>query len=90
MLCYLSGNRDEEVFEEPYQFRSDRNPNKHISYGTGAHACLGQHLARMEMRTLFEELIPRLASVELTGTPRRTASNFVSGPKTLPIRFVLT
>jgi cytochrome P450 len=90
MLCYLSGNRDEEVFEEPFKFRSDRNPNKHISYGTGAHACLGQHLARMEMRILFEELIPRLASVELTGTPRRSASNFVSGPKTLPIRFALS
>jgi cytochrome P450 len=88
MLCYLSGNRDEEVFEEPDRFRSDRNPNKHISYGTGAHACLGQHLARMEMRILFEELIPRLAAVELAGTPRRSASNFVSGPKTLPIRFV--
>jgi cytochrome P450 len=89
MLCYLSGNRDEEVFEEPYRFRSDRNPNKHISFGTGAHACLGQHLARMEMRILFEELIPRLAAVELAGTPRRSASNFVSGPKTLPIRFAL-
>jgi cytochrome P450 len=89
MLCYLSGNRDEEVFEAPDEFRSDRNPNKHISYGTGAHACLGQHLARMEMRILFEELIPRLAAVELTGTPRRSASTFVGGPKTLPIRFVL-
>ena len=90
MLCYLSGNRDEEVFDEPYRFRSDRAPNKHISYGTGAHACLGQHLARMEMRILFEELIPRLASVELTGVPRRSASTFVGGPKNLPIRFTLS
>lgn len=89
MLSYLSGNRDEEAFEAPGEFRSDRNPNKHLSYGTGAHACLGQHLARMEMRILFEELIPRLAAVELTGTPRRSASTFVGGPKTLPIRFVL-
>lgn len=89
MLCYLSGNRDEDVFEQPFLFRSDRSPNKHISYGTGAHACLGQHLARMEMRILFEELIPRLASVELAGTPRRSASTFVGGPKNLPIRFTL-
>ena len=89
MLCYLSGNRDEEVFEEPFTFRSDRNPNRHISFGTGAHACLGQHLARLEMRILFEELIPRLKTVELTGEPRRSASTFVSGPKTLPIRFTL-
>ena len=63
MLCYLSGNRDEEVFEAPFTFRSDRSPNKHISFGTGAHACLGQHLARLEMRILFEELIPKLKSV---------------------------
>jgi cytochrome P450 len=89
MLCYLSGNRDEEVFDAPFTFRSDRSPNKHISFGTGAHACLGQHLARLEMRILFEELIPRLRTVELTGEPRRSASTFVGGPKTLPIRFTL-
>jgi cytochrome P450 len=89
MLCYLSGNRDEEVFEAPYKFRSDRSPNKHISFGTGAHACLGQHLARLEMRVLFEELIPKLKSLQLTGEPRRSASTFVGGPKTLPIRFAL-
>jgi cytochrome P450 len=89
MLCYLSGNRDEEVFDAPFAFRSDRNPNKHISFGTGAHACLGQHLARLEMRILFEELIPRLESVELTGEPRRSASTFVGGPKTLPLRFIV-
>jgi cytochrome P450 len=89
MLCYLSGNRDEEVFDAPFTFRSDRNPNRHISFGTGAHACLGQHLARLEMRILFEELIPRLRTVELTGEPRRSASTFVGGPKTLPIRFTL-
>jgi cytochrome P450 len=89
MLCYLSGNRDEEVFDAPFTFRSDRSPNRHISFGTGAHACLGQHLARLEMRILFEELIPRLKSVELTGEPRRSASTFVGGPKTLPVRFTL-
>jgi cytochrome P450 len=89
MLCYLSGNRDEEVFDAPFAFRSDRSPNKHISFGTGAHACLGQHLARLEMRILFEELIPKLESVQLTGEPRRSASTFVGGPKTLPMRYQL-
>jgi cytochrome P450 len=89
MLCYLSGNRDEEVFDAPFTFRSERNPNRHISFGTGAHACLGQHLARLEMRILFEELIPRIRTVELTGAPRRSASIFVGGPKTLPMRFTL-
>jgi cytochrome P450 len=87
MLCYLSGNRDEEVFHTPYRFRVDRDPNRHLGFGYGPHLCLGQHMAKMEMRILFEELIPRLSAVELAGEARMTASNFVSGPKSLPIRF---
>jgi cytochrome P450 len=89
MLCYASGNRDEEVFEEPYRFRSDRSPNRHLAFGYGAHLCLGQHLAKMEMRILFEELIPRLKSLSLAGEPKMTQANFVNGPKTLPIKFEL-
>jgi hypothetical protein len=58
MLCYLSGNRDEEVFEDPFAFRVNRSPNRHLAFGYGAHLCLGQHLAKMEMRILFEELLP--------------------------------
>jgi cytochrome P450 len=87
MLCFASANRDEDVFDRPFDFLIDRKPNRHISFGYGAHVCLGQHLARMEMRRLFEELIPRLESVELTGPIVLTASNFVNGPKRLPIRF---
>ena len=87
MLCYASGNRDEEVFADPFAFRADRNPNRHLSFGYGAHLCLGQHLAKMEMRILFEELLPRLASVELAGEPRLSEAVFVNGPKKLPIRF---
>ena len=87
MLCYASGNRDEEVFEDPYVFRSDRNPNRLVSFGYGAHLCLGQHLAKMEMRILFEELLPRLASAELAGAAQNSQSVFVSGPKRVPIRF---
>jgi len=87
MLCYASGNRDEAVFDEPDRFRADRKPNKQLAFGYGAHLCLGQHLAKMEMRILYEELLPRLKSVELAGSPRMSEALFVNGPKSLPIRF---
>jgi cytochrome P450 len=87
MLCYASGNRDEAVFEAPDQFRVDRKPNKHLAFGYGAHLCLGQHLAKMEMRILWEELLPRLESLELDGTPAMSEAVFVNGPKRLPVRF---
>ena len=87
MLCYASGNRDEAVFDAPNDFRVDRSPNKHLAFGYGAHLCLGQHLAKMEMRILWEELLPRLKSVELAGEPAMSQSVFVNGPKRLPIRF---
>ena len=76
-LSYPSGNRDEAVFEDPFSFKVDRTPNKHVAFGYGAHVCLGQHLARMEMRILWEELFARIDSVEMDGEPRRMA----------PIRF---
>jgi cytochrome P450 len=87
MLCYPSGNRDESVFTDPFKFDIERTPNKHVAFGYGAHVCLGQHLARMEMRIFWEELLPRLDHIELAGTPRNTEANFVCGPKTVPVRF---
>ncbi len=87
MLCYPSGNRDEDVFPDPFAFKIDRSPNKHVSFGYGAHVCLGQHLGRMEMRVLWEELLPRLESVELNGTPKLMEASFVCGPKSVPIRY---
>ena len=87
MLCYPSGNRDEEVFDEPDAFRPGRKPNRHLAFGYGAHLCLGQHLAKMEMRILFEELMPRLKSIEFSGTPRRSEGAFVGGPKYVPVRY---
>jgi len=87
MLSYPSGNRDEEVFDDPFTFKVDRTPNKQIAFGYGAHVCLGQHLARMEMRILWEELLPRLESVELAAPPKRTEAAFVCGPKAVPIRY---
>ena len=87
MLCYPSGNRDEAVFEDPDAFRPERSPNRHLAFGYGAHLCLGQHLAKMEMRILWEELMPRLKSLEFGGTPQRSEGAFVGGPKRLPIRY---
>jgi len=87
MLAYPSGNRDEAVFENPFEFDVERAPNRQLAFGYGAHICLGQHLARMEMRILWEELLPRLERVELDGEPKNVDANFVSGPKTVPIRF---
>jgi cytochrome P450 len=89
MLCYASGNRDEEVFEEPYRFKSDRKPNRHVAFGYGAHLCLGQYLAKLEMRILFEELLPKLKSLSLDGEVKMTQAYFVNGPKKLPIRFAV-
>jgi cytochrome P450 len=89
MLCYASGNRDEAVFDDPNAFRVDRSPNKHLAFGYGAHLCLGQHLAKMEMRILWEELIPRIKTLELAGEPAMSQAVFVNGPKKLPVRFSL-
>ena len=89
MLCYASGNRDEEIFADPDRFNIDRTPNRQLAFGNGAHVCIGQHLARMEMRILFEELLPRLKSVSLDGEPRYSESVFVNGLKALPIKFEL-
>ncbi|MDP1630986.1 MAG: cytochrome P450 [Caulobacter sp.] len=89
-LAYPSGNRDEAVFEDPDAFRVDRSPNKHLAFGYGAHLCLGQHLAKMEMRILFEELLPRLKSLAFNGDPKRSLASFVGGPKILPIRYQLS
>jgi len=87
MLCYPSGNRDEAVFDDPFRYDIERSPNKHLAFGYGAHLCIGQHLGRMEMRIFWEELLPRLESIELDGKPALSEANFVCGPKSVPIRF---
>ncbi|MBV9332134.1 MAG: cytochrome P450 [Alphaproteobacteria bacterium] len=86
-LFYWSANRDEEVFDDPFSFHVDRQVAKQVAFGYGVHMCLGMHLARMEIRALFAELLPRLKSIELAGTPRNTRSAFVSGLKSLPVRY---
>ena len=86
-LAYLSANRDEEVFDDPFRFDVGRQPNKHLAFGFGPHFCLGAQLARLETRALFAELLPRLESIELAGTPASSATVFVGGLKSLPVRY---
>lgn len=89
MMCYPSANRDEAVFEDPFRFDITRPPSRHLAFGYGPHVCLGQHLARMEMRIFFEELFARVDKIELAGTPGWVHSNFVGGLKQLPVRIQL-
>jgi cytochrome P450 len=89
-LAYVSGNRDEEVFDDPFRFDVGRDPNKHLAFGYGVHFCLGAALARMEVSSFFAELLPRLKSIELTATPELAATTFVGGLKHLPIRYELS
>jgi cytochrome P450 len=88
-LAYVSGNRDEDIFEEPFRFDVGRDPNKHLAFGYGVHFCLGAALARMEMNSLYTELVPRLESIELAGRPQLSATTFVGGLKHLPVRYSL-
>jgi cytochrome P450 len=88
-LAYVSGNRDEEVFDDPFRFDVGRDPNKHLAFGYGVHFCLGAALARMEINSFFTELLPRLKSIEVTAPPELAATTFVGGLKHLPIRYEL-
>lgn len=87
ILWYPSANRDEAVFDAPFEFRVDRRDAKQLAFGFGGHVCLGQHLARMEISALFRELFSRVEHFELAGEPKYTHSTFVGGLKSLPIRY---
>ena len=87
MINYVAANHDPAQFDNPRKFDVTRDQTRHLAFGAGAHQCLGLHLARLEMRLLFEALLDRLDSIELAGEPRRAKSTFVGGLKTLPLRF---
>ena len=87
LLSYPSANRDEEVFTDPFRFDVGRTPNKHLAFGFGVHYCLGAMLARMEIKAVLGEIVPRLRSIELGGEPSYMQTLFVGGPKHLPIRY---
>ena len=86
VMWFASGNRDDTKFTDPYELDLTRFPNDHMTFGKGPHTCLGANLARLEIRILFEELLPRLASIEQTGDIERVRSNFVNGVKRFPVR----
>lgn len=86
-LFYASANRDEEVFADPFRFDVTRQPNRHLGFGWAEHFCLGAHLARASMNALVHELASRVELLEYAGTPAQTASSFVVGLKTLPVRY---
>lgn len=87
-MVYTSANRDETVFDQPDSFDIHRQPNPHLSFGIGQHFCLGVHLARLEGRVFFEELLAGFSDIELIGEPRRTRSNLNNSLKELPLRLV--
>lgn len=89
MLLYQSANRDTDVFEAPDEFHLDRKPNRHIAFGYGPHMCIGQHLAKQELRIMLEELLPRLGSLAVTGPRKVVQTNFVGGLRRLPMRLEL-
>ena len=85
-MYYTSANRDEDVFDDPQTFDVHRSPNPHLSFGMGAHFCLGAHLARLEARVFFAELLGMFGRIELAGQPERIRSNLNNSLKRLPIR----
>ncbi|NBB25223.1 cytochrome P450 [Porphyrobacter sp. SLTP] len=86
MINYVAANHDPAQFPDPRRFDAARSPNRHLAFGAGAHQCLGLHLARLEMKILFEAILDRVASVEPAGEAKRASSTFVGGLKTLPLR----
>jgi cytochrome P450 len=89
-LIFASGNRDEEVFEDPFTFRIDRAPNPHLTFGFSTHFCMGAHVARVELETIFRHLLARLESFEISGPIERLSSNVNGGIKHLPVTCRLT
>ena len=90
LLSYASANRDDEVFPDPFRLDVQReNAASHLAFGFGRHFCLGAHLARMEVRAIFKELLGRLEHIELDGDATWIRSHFVQGPKRVPIRYQL-
>jgi cytochrome P450 family 142 subfamily A polypeptide 1 len=92
VLLYPSANRDERVFRDPFAFDIGRQPNEHVAFGFGSHYCLGNSLARVELRVMFEQVLARLPDIELVEStePASRAANFISGYERMPVRFTPT
>jgi cytochrome P450 len=90
VLWYVSGNRDEDVIDNPDAFIIDRDrPRQHAGFGFGIHRCLGQRLAEMQLRVVWEEMLKRFSFIEMTGEPERMRNNFVKGYLSLPARVLV-
>ncbi|WP_424830381.1 cytochrome P450 [Ruegeria sp.] len=90
LYWFISANRDETMFEDPYRLNLSRKPNRQLGWGQGGpHVCLGMHLARLEVRVLFEELVKRIKTIEPEGAEAFVRSNFVNGIKRMPVRVTL-
>ena len=87
VMYYGAANRDPEVFDQPDRLDLARTPNKHVAFGGGPHVCLGQWFARIEIDALLAEVLARMDNLELAAKPEWLASNFISGPKSMPVRF---
>jgi len=89
VMWYVSGNRDEDAIPDPDAFVIDRErPRQHVAFGFGVHRCLGQRLAEMQLRVVWEEMLKRFSFIEITGEPERMRNNFVKGYLSLPARVV--
>ena len=87
---FAAGNRDPEIFVDPYRMDVTRNPNEHMTFGRGGpHMCLGNSLARLEIKIMFEELLPRISDIKRVGELERLRSNFVNGIKRFPVEVTL-
>jgi len=87
VMWYVSGNRDEEAIERPYEFLIDRaRPRTHISFGFGIHRCVGLRLAELQLKIIWEEILKRFDTIEVVAEPERVYSSFIKGYETLPVR----
>jgi cytochrome P450 len=87
IVWYPSANRDEEVYDDPQRFDVDRWPNDHLAFGIGEHFCLGATLARLQLTSIFEEILTRLPDITVEGPVRYLRSNFIDGIKEMHVRF---
>ncbi len=87
-MWYISANRDEDVFDRPFEFDILRSPNEHVGFGGGGpHHCLGMNLARMEIYVLLEEMAKRIPTIERVGDAQPLRSNFIAGIKHMPVKY---
>ena len=87
VMYFGAANRDPAKFENPNSLDLSRTPNEHVAFGGGPHVCLGQHLARIEIDAILQQVLTRMEDIEIPSPPEWLASTFISGPKSMPIRF---